>query len=110
MVLFLTITMPRMLFQIDHKDFHECIECYDCPNIIMYLDSPYYGAGPYRKKIPPFTEQCHVDLAKLHAKWLLTYNDHSRIRELYKDSEIAEVATRLNTDKMATANRRLHGS
>lgn len=97
--------------QIDHKDFQECIRCYDRANVAMYCDPPYYGAVPYRKKIPPFTEQCHLDLArilaKLRCKWLLTYNDHPRIRELYKGFKTTEVATRLNTDKMATANRRL---
>jgi DNA adenine methylase len=74
------------------------------------LDPPYYGSVPYRKGIPPFTDADHVDLAKvlakIHGKSLLTYNDYPRIRELYKDFKISEVATRLNTDKMATADRR----
>ncbi|HYB84958.1 MAG TPA: hypothetical protein VED86_06480 [archaeon] len=43
---------------------------------------------------------------KVQGKWLLTYNDHPRIRELYEGFKISEVVTRLNTDKMATANRR----
>jgi len=64
----------------------------------------------YRRKIPLFTEERHLDLdeilARVQGKWL-TYNDHPRIRELYKGFKISEVATRLNTDKMATANRRL---
>jgi len=46
-------------------------------------------------------------LSKVRGKWLLTYNDHPRIRELYKGYKISEVVTRLNTDKMPTANRRL---
>lgn len=45
-------------------------------------------------------------LAKVQGRWLLTYNDHPHIRELYKGFKISEVVTRLNTDKMATANRR----
>ena len=95
---------------IDCKDFRKCIRTYDRPDTCFFADPPYYGAVPYRKKIPPFTEQCHIDLAKLLAKvqgkWLLTYNDHPRIRELYDGFKISEVVTRLNTDKMATANRR----
>jgi hypothetical protein len=41
-------------------------------------------------------------------KWLLTYNDHPRTWELYKDFNISDAASviRLNTDKMAIANRR----
>jgi DNA adenine methylase len=95
---------------IDHRDFRSCIKTYDRPDTTMYCDPPYYHATPYRKGIPPFTEECHQDLAKIlakvHGKWLLTYNDHPRIRELYKGFKISEVVTRLNTDKLATANRR----
>jgi DNA adenine methylase len=95
---------------IDHKDFRACIQSYDRPDTGYYLDPPYFGSVPYRKGIPPFTETDHVDLAriltKVHGRWLLTYNDHPRIRELYKGFEIFEVVTRLNTDKLATANRR----
>jgi len=79
--------------------------------MLLYCDPPYYGASAYRRGIPPFTEASHEDLAKLlreiEGKWLLTYNDHPRIRELYKGFKQLKVATRLNTDKMATVNRRL---
>lgn len=52
---------------IDHKDFRACIRSYDRPDrphTFFYCDPPYYGAVPYRKKIPPFTEQCHESLAQ----------------------------------------------
>jgi hypothetical protein len=66
------------------------------------------------RRFPPFTEECHLDLAKIlakvHGKWLLTYNDHPRIRKLYRDFKISEVVTRLNTDKSATANPPRSGS
>jgi DNA adenine methylase len=95
---------------IDHKDFRACINSYDRPDTTFYCDPLYYGAVPYRKGIPPFMDCDHEDLAKLlanvHGKWLLTYNDHPRIRELYEGFKTYEVVTRLNTDKMATANRR----
>jgi hypothetical protein len=37
---------------------------------------------------------------------MLTYNDHPRVRELYKDFKISQAVTHLNTDKTTTANRR----
>ena len=96
---------------IDHKDFRRCIRSYDRPDTMFYCDPPYYSTVPYRKGIPPFREESHVDLAtllsKIQGRFLLTYNDHSRVRELYKAFKVSEVVSRLNTDKMATANRRL---
>jgi hypothetical protein len=34
----------------------------------------------------------------MQGKWLLTYNDHPRVRELYADFEVKAVSTALNTD------------
>ena len=63
-----------------HKDFRPRAQSYDRPDTMFYCNPAYYGAAPYRKKIQPFTEECHLDLAKIpakfHGKWLLTYNDH----------------------------------
>ena len=95
---------------IDHKDFRRCVQSYDRPDTTFYCDPPYFGSVPYRKGIPAFMETVHQDLASLlkgiQGKFLLTYNDHPRVRELYKGFKMSEVVTRLNTDKLATANRR----
>lgn len=97
--------------QIDCKDFRRCIKTYDRPDTFFFCDPPYYAAAQYRHGTPPFSEADHEALAKLlrdvEGKWLLTYNDHPRIRELYKGFKVIEVATKLNTDKMATVKRRV---
>ena len=70
--------------QIEELDFRECIKRYDRPWTLFFCDPPYYGVKRYKYV---FSEEDHEDLAKLlrrvKGKWLLTYNDHPRIRHLY---------------------------
>ena len=70
--------------QIEELDFRECIKRYDRPWTLFFCDPPYYGVKAYKYS---FNEKDHEDLAKLlrrvKGKWLLTYNDHPRIRHLY---------------------------
>jgi DNA adenine methylase len=98
-----TIARRLQRVSIDHLDFRRCMRNWDRPDTCFYLDPPYFDSTTYRKGIPAFTEQDHEDLAKILAKvqgkWLLTYNDHPRIRELYSDYGIKPVSTALNTDK-----------
>ncbi len=105
-----TIARRLQSVYIDHLDFRRCIKNWDRPDTFFFLDPPYYGAVPYRKGVPAFTVQDHEDLASLlhhtKGKWLLTYNDHPRVVELYAGDRRIAVSTALNTDKMA-ANRRL---
>lgn len=70
--------------QIEETDFRTCIETYDRSWTLFYCDPPYYGVKRYKYT---FKEKDHEDLAKLlsnvKGKWLVTYNDHPRIRHLY---------------------------
>jgi len=70
--------------QIEELDFRECIKRYDRPWTLFFCDPPYYVVKAYKYS---FNEKDHEDLAKLlrrvKGKWLLTYNDHPRIRHLY---------------------------
>lgn len=70
--------------QVEETDFRECIEAFDRPWTLFFCDPPYYGVQVYKYS---FNEEAHEDLAKILArvkgKWLLTYNDHPRIRHLY---------------------------
>jgi len=74
---------------IDHLDFRKCIKIWDSKNTFFYLDPPYYGKHRYRYNL---TEEDHLALreilGKVKGKWLLTYNEHPKIRELYKDFKI----------------------
>jgi DNA adenine methylase len=70
--------------QIEMMDFRRCIKTYDSSETLFFCDPPYYGAKRYKFR---FNEEDHEDLAEIlrsvEGKWLLTYNDHPRIRHLY---------------------------
>lgn len=70
--------------QVEETDFRECIEGFDRSWTLFFCDPPYYGVQAYKYS---FNEKDHEDLAralaKVKGKWLLTYNDHPRIRHLY---------------------------
>jgi len=78
--------------QIEHLDFKECLKRWDRSDTFFYLDPPYYGLQYYRLK---FLEKDHRDLretlGKTKGKWLLTYNDHPKIRKMYSKYIIKEV-------------------
>jgi DNA adenine methylase len=104
-----TIARRLQHVYIDNLDFRRCIRNWDRPDTIFFLDPPYFETVAYRKAVKAFTAQDHEELAKLlhgvDGKWLLTYNDEVRVRALYKDFEMIEIATSLNTDKMAVKRR-----
>lgn len=70
---------------VGRQDFRETLERY--PDDLLYLDPPYYNCpnlygvrGSHSKNFP------HVELAKrllCRSKWILSYNDTRKIRELY---------------------------
>lgn len=63
----------------------------------VYLDPPYYAKGSqlYKFSMP---DESHVRLADIlrHArfKWVLSYDDHPRIRELYKWAQFEAVVVK----------------
>ncbi len=95
---------------IDCLDFRRCIRNWDSPTTLFFVDPPYYGAVAYRRGVKEFTPADHADLAELlrrvEGKWLLTYNDHPKIRELYSERKFIPVRTTLNTDKVALGQTR----
>lgn len=67
-------------------DFADCIRRYDRPTTFFYLDPPYLDLHGYKAE---FDESDHRRLAKtlsrIRGKFLLSINDHSTIRNLYRD-------------------------
>lgn len=78
---------------IENKDFEDLITVYDRPDALIYCDPPYYGTEKYYQA--QFTHDDHVRLShrlsSIKGKFLLSYNDHGYIRELYRDFCIEEV-------------------
>lgn len=81
---------------IENVDFREFFERYDSEDVLNYLDPPYVGQEHYYSGAYKFGEQDHLDLANIlknmKGKWLLSYNDHSLVRELYRDYHFVELS------------------
>jgi DNA adenine methylase len=95
---------------IDCVDFRRCIKNWDGPATFFFLDPPYYGATKYRTLGPQFLVNDQEDLAGIlrhvEAKWLLTLNDHPRVRELYRGFRMVEVDTQMATQKVKAGAKR----
>lgn len=80
---------------VSNNDFHDC-EVFIDGNYPVYLDPPYYVKGDalYTEKM---TNEDHEDLSgflKDSDNWVLSYDDCSEIRELYKDNTIIDLSAR----------------
>ena len=86
-----TVWSRRLKYtQIENLSFEQMLKDYDHEASFFYLDPPYYDCETYY--LSAFTKESHECLATMlkdvKGKWLLSYNDHPVIRELYKDYEI----------------------
>ena len=81
---------------IENKDFEKLIKQYDKPESFFYCDPPYYETEDYYEG-DGFTEADHERLANclrnIEGKFLLSYNDCPRIRELYSHPGIVIEST-----------------
>ena len=69
------------------------IEVYDRKSALFYLDPPYYKSEKYYDK--EFGENDHIrlleTLKKVKGKWILSYNNHDRIKEIYREFQVVEI-------------------
>ena len=85
---------------ITKEDFfrEQAIKVYDRPTALFYLDPPYVNTEKYYDS--PFSAQDHHRLrevlSQVKGRFILSYNDHPLIRELYADYRI-EGITRTTT-------------
>ena len=88
---------------IENEDFEDIFRRYDYESAFFYLDPPYTeGEGYATVKTKDFEhERLFNCLKNIKGRWLLSYNDSPKIRELYKDYTIIEVERRniLSKDK-----------
>ena len=92
------------------EDYKGVIQRYDSPETFYYLDPPYT-----RQQEKPATcsyVSCDVspeELAKVlegvRGKWLLTYDDHPRVKEAFKGHRIEVVGTRYELQRSSTPQR-----
>jgi len=73
-------------FHIEKLDFRNSIKKH---KMMMYLDPPYWKENKLygNNGDAHFTEKDHIDLAKIlkksKSKWVLSYNDNKKVRNLY---------------------------
>lgn len=82
---------------IENRDFEKFITQYDQKNAFFYCDPPYtFGCGYETTSTANFDHERLRDLLKnIEGRFLLSYDDSPKVRELYKDFEM--IATeRLN--------------
>lgn len=76
---------------IENLSFEKIFKKYDREHTFFFCDPPYLETAGYKSL---FSEEDHVrlnDILKnIKGKFLLTINDHPRIRELYKDFNTIE--------------------
>lgn len=75
-----------------HKDYKEIFKEYDSENTVWYLDPPYYKKEFLYDNCENYTEDFHRELKneidKLKGKVILSYEDKTFIRNLYKNYDI----------------------
>lgn len=83
---------------IENLDFNALITKYDNKDNFFFCDPPYYqyenlyarnGLESFDKHVQLFEV-----LSDIKGKFLLTYNDHEYIRDLYKDFNISDIKTK----------------
>ena len=84
---------------IENRDFETLIRLYDRPDSFFYCDPPYFGTEDYYFDVG-FTREDHVRLrdalGSIQGKFLLSYNDHPEIRELYTGFYVEAVSRQNN--------------
>lgn len=89
---------------IENMDYKEIIKRFDKKDSFFYLDPPYYETnnGTYRSGKNINFEELKLTLDDIKGKWLLTINDNTYIRELFKNYHIEEVKVQYNMSKDAS--------
>lgn len=85
---------------VENLSFEKIIDKYDREHSFFFCDPPYFETSGYDNK---FGEEEHIilldKLKNLKGKFLLTINDHPRVREWYKDFNIKEVEVNYSVSK-----------
>lgn len=81
---------------IENLDFEVFLKRYDRPGMLFYLDPPYWSTEWYYGKDlfnPSDFERLVICLRELKGRWIVSINDHPRVRQLFDGCQIEEVRT-----------------
>ncbi len=82
---------------IENRSYQSVLERFDKPKTFFYLDPPYYGIENYYGdgifSREDYTKLCGI-LSGLKGKFILSINDHPRMRETFRGFGMARVKTK----------------
>ena len=97
-----------MSTEILSEDYENVVTRYDSAETFYYLDPPYVSWEEDEEKRCEYVS-CAVSperlshvLKQLEGKWLLTYDDHPRVRKAFRDFDLQEVSTAYELQRTAT--------
>jgi DNA adenine methylase len=80
--------------EIYNVDYKELITKYDSEDTFFYLDPPYENSkGLYKNDVVHIDELYHL-LSNIKGKFLLSYNNSDKARELFRDYNIYDLPTK----------------
>ena len=80
--------------EIYNVDYKQLITKYDSEETFFYLDPPYENSkGLYKNDVVRIDELYHL-LSNIKGKFLLSYNNSDKARELFSDYNIYELPTK----------------
>ncbi len=96
---------------IENIDGLECIRRYDGPNVLFYVDPPYYGCeNDYAVKWPRarFSELSDL-LTGIEGRFILSLNDRREVRDIFGHLHIKSVSVRYSAGKTAASRSSARG-
>jgi DNA adenine methylase len=89
---------------IENLDYRKILDKYDRENTFFFCDPPYFDTHGYDEKFGEKEQLELLDkLKNIKGKFLLTLNDHHKVREWYKDFNIKEVQVNYSVSKSTAA-------
>ncbi|HFC9288201.1 TPA: DNA adenine methylase [Clostridium perfringens] len=91
---------------VENLSFEKIIDKYDREGSFFFCDPPYFETAGYSNT---FAEKEHLllrdKLKNIKGKFLVTINDHPKVREWYKDFNIKEVKVMYSVSNQASARK-----
>ena len=83
---------------IECLDWRRCLELYDSPATLFYLDPPYTAGecGQYALFSMDDIRAVQSSLSRIKGKWLLSINDTAEIRDIFSTCQIHGIETSAN--------------
>lgn len=97
---------------IDCLDFRDCIKNWDTEQTLFFCDPPYPSSVSQGFYGHDFPWEDHAELARVlrnvKGKWLVTYDDIPRIRQLYEGFQISAISSTLASQKVPKGGSRIN--